>query len=275
VFRADLPYDFEVHPPTIQHLIDRVDRDLTFAIEVEGGVQRADVTNYDEVREKIVESLEALRDGPRRKEQPLIYHLDVAAMYPNIILTNRLQPSAIVQPSDCAACDFNDVEAGCKRSMNWVWRGDALPASRSEYNAVRTQLQYETVDGVAFESLEPQLQNQKTKARLKEYCKTAYSKTKVTATEARSDTVCQRENPFYVLLHERNNNNNTPPVCALCHTSPLALFTTWRSKHCQSVSRPPVRLQDSHQKVKKRAGQSGDCGGRAGDQSSRGSRSPL
>ena len=27
---------------------------------------------------------------------PLIYHLEVAAMYPNIILTNRLQPSSIV-----------------------------------------------------------------------------------------------------------------------------------------------------------------------------------
>jgi DNA polymerase elongation subunit (family B) len=27
---------------------------------------------------------------------PLIYHLDVAAMYPNIILTNILQPTAIV-----------------------------------------------------------------------------------------------------------------------------------------------------------------------------------
>lgn len=31
-----------------------------------------------------------------RDEVPLIYHLDVAAMYPNIILTNRLQPSSIV-----------------------------------------------------------------------------------------------------------------------------------------------------------------------------------
>lgn len=30
------------------------------------------------------------------EEVPLIYHLDVAAMYPNIILTNRLQPSSIV-----------------------------------------------------------------------------------------------------------------------------------------------------------------------------------
>lgn len=35
--------------------------------------------------------LEELRDHPNRLENPLIYHLDVAAMYPNIILTNRLQ----------------------------------------------------------------------------------------------------------------------------------------------------------------------------------------
>lgn len=35
--------------------------------------------------------LEKLRDDPIREEGPLIYHLDVAAMYPNIILTNRLQ----------------------------------------------------------------------------------------------------------------------------------------------------------------------------------------
>ncbi|KAI3815953.1 hypothetical protein L1987_15637 [Smallanthus sonchifolius] len=33
----------------------------------------------------------ALRDEPTREESPLVYHLDVAAMYPNIILTNRLQ----------------------------------------------------------------------------------------------------------------------------------------------------------------------------------------
>jgi DNA polymerase elongation subunit (family B) len=36
------------------------------------------------------------RDTPARLENPIIYHLDVGAMYPNIILTNRLQPSAIV-----------------------------------------------------------------------------------------------------------------------------------------------------------------------------------
>jgi DNA polymerase epsilon subunit 1 len=51
---------------------------------------------------------------------PLIYHLDVAAMYPNIILTNRLQPAAIVTDEDCAACDFNKPGKTCLRQMEWV-----------------------------------------------------------------------------------------------------------------------------------------------------------
>lgn len=55
-----------------------------------------------------------------REEVPLLYHLDVAAMYPNIILTNRLQPSAIVTDEDCAACDFNKPGRTCLRPMEWV-----------------------------------------------------------------------------------------------------------------------------------------------------------
>jgi hypothetical protein len=46
------------------------------------------------------------------------------AMYPNIILTNRLQPSAMVDETICAACDFNRLGATCQRSMAWMWRGE-------------------------------------------------------------------------------------------------------------------------------------------------------
>jgi DNA polymerase epsilon subunit 1 len=41
------------------------------------------------VRDAVLAKLTSLRDTPTRDEVPLIYHLDVAAMYPNIILTNR------------------------------------------------------------------------------------------------------------------------------------------------------------------------------------------
>ena len=87
-----------------------------------------------------MESLERLRDEPKRMERPLIYHLDVAAMYPNIILTNRLQPSSMKKKEDCAACDFNVEGNQCKRPMEWVWRGDFLPATLSEYQSIKTQL---------------------------------------------------------------------------------------------------------------------------------------
>jgi len=90
VFRSDLPTQWRLDPSAFQELIDRIDAALTFALEVESGVERAEVANYEEVRAAIVRKLEALRDRPVREEQPTIYHLDVAAMYPNIILTNRL-----------------------------------------------------------------------------------------------------------------------------------------------------------------------------------------
>ena len=73
----------------LQGLIDSLDDDLRYAIEVEGKWQLDDAANYEEVRDAIKAELESLRDHPNREETPLIYHLDVAAMYPNIILTNR------------------------------------------------------------------------------------------------------------------------------------------------------------------------------------------
>lgn len=45
-------------------------------------------------------------------------------MYPNIILTNRLQPCAMVDETVCAACDFNKPNATCQRKMAWMWRAE-------------------------------------------------------------------------------------------------------------------------------------------------------
>ena len=41
-----------------QGLIDKIDRALTFAIEVEHGLARSDIVNYDEIRSEIVQKLE-------------------------------------------------------------------------------------------------------------------------------------------------------------------------------------------------------------------------
>ena len=63
-------------------------------------------TNFNEILEDIQEKLADLRDTPARLENPIIYHLDVGAMYPNIILTNRLQSSAMADETACAVCSM-------------------------------------------------------------------------------------------------------------------------------------------------------------------------
>ena len=68
-------------------MIDEVDAALKFSIEVEGNLSMNQITNYDEVREGIVDKLAELRDQPQISVTPLIYHLDVAAMYPNMYIS--------------------------------------------------------------------------------------------------------------------------------------------------------------------------------------------
>ena len=75
--------------------------------------------------------------------EPLIYHVDVAAMYPNIILSNRLQPVAIVNEQICAGCTFNKESNDCKRNLDWEWKGDMYPLNKLEFERVKLQLKME------------------------------------------------------------------------------------------------------------------------------------
>lgn len=97
---------------------------MEHAIEKEEKIPLGEVLNLNEIIEDIEKKLINLRDNPTRLENPVIYHLDVGAMYPNIILTNRLQPYAVVDEEDCAACDFNIPGAVCQKKLKWMWRGE-------------------------------------------------------------------------------------------------------------------------------------------------------
>ncbi|KAJ3212107.1 DNA polymerase epsilon catalytic subunit [Dinochytrium kinnereticum] len=206
VFRSDLPMKFRLVPEALTELIDEIDHALKFSIEVEGNLRIDDIANYDEVREAIVSKLETLRDMPIREEPPLIYHLDVAAMYPNIILTNRLQPDAMVEEEECVACDFYEgKESKCQRRMQWSWRGEFFPAEQSELNMIRIQLERELFPGPnpsdpqrSFRDLKFSEQNAIFKKRVEEYSRKVYSKKHVTEVVTKESIICQRENPFYV-----------------------------------------------------------------------------
>ncbi|GAA5871954.1 hypothetical protein JCM8547_006199 [Rhodosporidiobolus lusitaniae] len=207
VFRSDISTDFKIVPSAIQGLIDDLDDALKFALEKEGSkpVPLEDVENYDEVKDEITRQLEALRDEPLRQDTPLIYHLDVAAMYPNIMLSNRLQPDSVVTEADCAACDFNRPGKQCQRKMKWAWRGEYFPASLGEYKMIRNALEQESFPPKwpgkperRFTELSPSEQTSLLHKRLGDYSRKVYGKTKETKIETKETVICQRENPFYI-----------------------------------------------------------------------------
>ena len=202
-FLDDLPVAFDLDSKAFEKFIENVDRDLEFHARTEGkGASRADVTNFDDIRSQLISALEALRDNPKRTEAPRIYHLDVSAMYPNIILTNRLQPTAIVDREKCAGCDYNREGNQCKRPMDWIWRGDVNPSSAAEVNSLHRQLQYESVDvdgaQQRYAAFPEKDQALRLKTRLRDYAQKVYQKQKIVVEEPRTDVVCMRENSFYV-----------------------------------------------------------------------------
>ena len=205
VFRADIPVNFAIDPTAIDELLYDLDAALKFCITVEEKKSLDDVTNYDEIKNEISGKLLKLKEKPNRNERPLIYHLDVASMYPNIMTTNRLQPDSMISESDCAACDFNRPGKTCDRRLPWAWRGEYLPTKKDEYNMIRRAMTNEKFPGKGpkslartFEDLNLDEQASAVRKRLQDYSKKIYHKIHDSTTKQREAIICQRENPFYV-----------------------------------------------------------------------------
>ncbi|KAF5310229.1 hypothetical protein D9619_010413 [Psilocybe cf. subviscida] len=205
VFRSDIATDFKIVPSACQQLIDDLDAALKFCITEESKCSLDQVINYEEVKAEITAALELMRDNPKRTDKPLIYHLDVAAMYPNIMLSNRLQPDSMVDESVCAVCDYNRPGKTCDRRLDWAWRGEFFPAHRDEFNMIKHALNQETFPPKRpggpmrrFPELAAAEQTALLHKRLGDYSRKVYKKTKDTKVETRESIVCQRENPFYI-----------------------------------------------------------------------------
>ncbi|CAJ1979167.1 unnamed protein product [Sphenostylis stenocarpa] len=180
VFRSDIPSSFTVEPSAYQQLMDNLDRDLQYAITVEGKMDLESVSNYDEVKNAIME-----------------------------------KPPSIVTDEVCTACDFNRPGKTCLRKLEWVWRGETFMAKKSDYYALKTQIESEFVDdsennkslshysekrsSKSFLDLPKSDQQSRLRDRLKKYCQKAYKRVlNKPVTEVREAGICMRENPFYV-----------------------------------------------------------------------------
>ncbi|KAK5966376.1 DNA polymerase epsilon catalytic subunit [Trichostrongylus colubriformis] len=200
VFRSDIPCRFRLAPAALKSLHDSVQDTLEKELLREYNIPLENVLDFEERCAEVQQAFTDLMAIPARLENPRIYHLDVGAMYPNIILTNRLQPSAMITEETCMACCYNRPDAKCKRVMNWEWRGELTPASRGELQQIIQQLEGETFGKPpkAFHQLEKAERQAIEKKRIQDYSRRVYGKTHLTRLEVRQTMICQRENAFYV-----------------------------------------------------------------------------
>ena len=210
VYRSDIPIKFKLETAAYDVLIENIEKYIQFCLETEHpelefSFDPKEIDNYDNLKDTITNQLKSIVSNTNNNGfidiQPLIYHLDVSAMYPNIILTNRLQPVAIVNEQICAGCVYNKDENNCKRKLNWKWRGELFPLSRSEYENLKHQYEYELLnmtDMKDIEELSVDDHRKKFVKRIKTYCQKTYKQVHQTKVEVKEDTVCMRENSFYV-----------------------------------------------------------------------------
>lgn len=196
VFRSDFEYTFELDQDACQRRIDNLDCDLEFALG-EQGVEKTKVVNYTDVKQRITSGLQALKSDNRRTEKPLIYHYDVSAMYPNIILTNRIQPAAVVTLDTCAKCVFNDseFEPSCQRRMEWQHQGKHLSATKHVLKRIEANSE---VYDPNFKSLNKEEKSEYIMDHGKKASRRAHGKVHSVIQDTRKEIVCQRENSFYV-----------------------------------------------------------------------------
>uniref|UniRef100_A0A915CMU3 DNA polymerase epsilon catalytic subunit n=1 Tax=Ditylenchus dipsaci TaxID=166011 RepID=A0A915CMU3_9BILA len=202
VFRADIPCRFRLMPEALEDLKNKVRSTMQHTLTTEMSINMEDVVNFVEACEKVENQLEGLMVQNTLHEKPEIYHLDVGAMYPNIILTNRLQPPAVVTEETCLACVYNEKDAICKRKMDWQWRGELIPATRGEYDQLIQQLEQEKFGKPPrpFHALPRDERNKIEKKRIQVFLKheTLPKRLSMVITETRTTTICMRENAFYV-----------------------------------------------------------------------------
>lgn len=133
IFRADFDHNFNISQEIITLFIENLDNFLEEYI---------DNPEYSVCKKDVIDKLERLVGDIAGKSN--IWHLDVGAMYPNIILTNRLQPIAVVNEDVCIHCDFNNESNNCKRKVECHSRAEYIPPSSNEINMIKNQLQNET-----------------------------------------------------------------------------------------------------------------------------------
>lgn len=200
VFRSDFTHKFNINELYIKNVVDELDEIL---------INYKNEENYSEIKEKIKDDIQKHVGVCHCNGK--IWHLDVGAMYPNIILTNRLQPTAIVNNDYCVRCEYSDESNKCRRPLEWNAKIEFYPPTPQELEDIKEQLIVEynskgtdypkklkpNEEFKRFEELTIAEQTKIFKSKIQNYSKRVYNVNRSRRTEMRTDIVCQREISFY------------------------------------------------------------------------------
>ncbi|XP_075591225.1 DNA polymerase epsilon catalytic subunit 1 [Dermatophagoides farinae] len=211
VFKHDIKETFTIDPKVIDKLIDELD--LTFMTFLQEEINPSNnivSTNWDSIKVEITEKLNLLKSLRQFDMEPLIYHFDVGAMYPNIILTNRLQPYAIIDDQKCSKCVYSDEQQYCKKKMNWIRKSSMINLERHIVEQVEqslksqlfedeTKLTKNDTNTVPYYSL-PVRKRKEIKVQKLKFLSAQLNKNKSQKKyeELLEANVCQRSNDFYI-----------------------------------------------------------------------------
>jgi len=197
IYRSDFPQKFKVDKSMYKNLANNLEKVIDFSIKVEAGISPDEVVNKDEVKQQVMDELQKFIDHDKKTIdcEPLIYHVDVSAMYPNIILSNRLQPVSIVNDEICASCCFNVEGSNCKRYMDWQWKVSYYPLQKKEYEDIKKRMLIELENKKYISENDTRILLKK---RIKDYSSSVYKQFHTNKTVLKNDIVCMRENSFYV-----------------------------------------------------------------------------
>lgn len=195
IYRSDFHQEFNIDDQMAELIIDNLDQILE---------DYAKHPDYQAKKDQYIRDIKSCTGKVICKG--CIYHLDVGAMYPNIILTNRLQPISVVSDDICIRCDYNDEKNQCRKKMQWISRVEYIPPEANEVNMIRNQLENETfadfdsggLAKVAYRDLPERRRDAILKDRVSEYSRKIYKRAKKVEENQEDIYICQREVPFYV-----------------------------------------------------------------------------
>lgn len=138
VFKDNTEIKFEINPKTLKVFKTLLHKALDRLIEKTesnrqnikgvGNNLKVKVKDKEDLHKKIDEHINSILNELEEKDGkyywnglPVIIHVDVASMYPNIIITYNLQPYAIATEEECARCPYRpkEGEPPCWVDMDW------------------------------------------------------------------------------------------------------------------------------------------------------------